>query len=173
MVVSRSCQVLELYCLDLTVPPDEGGRTGPRALSWGRMDVDQELPASGVVTPGVATGGRGYGNQPSSEPSQSLASIQYSRGSPFLSPPAKGTSSTGKGEIEPEETSRGMCRHNDGVSSYLHVPGAKRARKGTLIRGVEDDTGTFGPLKVVLGSIPALCANNEVLRLQPSAQIHL
>ena len=66
-----------------------------------------------------------------------------------------------------------MCRHDGVFAPPYHVLGAKRARKGTLLGGVEDGTGKFGPLKVILGTIPALCANREVLRSQPSAQIHL
>ena len=48
---------------------------------------------------------------------------------------------------------------------FVHdVPVAERAR-----RGAQDDTEKFGPLKVVLGAIPALYANDEV-RLNPRAQ---
>ena len=42
------------------------------------------------------------------------------------------------------------------------APAAKRARKGTLLEGAGDNTEKFCPLKVVLGAIPALCANHEV-----------
>ena len=45
------------------------------------------------------------------------------------------------------------------VAPTYHVPGAKRARKGASLGGVEDVTEQFGHLKVVLGAIPALCAN--------------
>ena len=48
-------------------------------------------------------------------------------------------------------------------------PVAKVARRGTLLGGVQDDTEKFGPLKLVLGGIPALYANHEV-RLKPCAQ---
>ena len=41
------------------------------------------------------------------------------------------------------------------------VPVAKRARRATLLGG-EAATERFGPLKVVLGAIPALHANREV-----------
>ena len=46
---------------------------------------------------------------------------------------------------------------------------AKKARKGTLLEGATDATEGFGPLKVVLGAIPAIYANREVC-IQPSAQ---
>ena len=42
------------------------------------------------------------------------------------------------------------------------APAAKRARRGTLLEGAGGNTGMFDPLKVVLGAIPALCANQEV-----------
>ena len=38
----------------------------------------------------------------------------------------------------------------------------KRARKGTLLGASNDDTEKFGPLKVILQAIPALCANRDV-----------
>ena len=42
--------------------------------------------------------------------------------------------------------------------AFAHdVPVAERARMGA-----QDDTEKFGPLKVVLGAIPALYANHEV-----------
>ena len=54
--------------------------------------------------------------------------------------------------------------------AFAHdVPVVKRARRGTLLGGVQDDTEKFGPLKVVLGTIVALYANHEV-RLKPRAQ---
>ena len=54
--------------------------------------------------------------------------------------------------------------------AFAHdVPVVKRARRGTLLGGVQDDTEKFGPLKVVLGTIVALYANHEVC-LKPRAQ---
>ena len=50
------------------------------------------------------------------------------------------------------------------------TPVAKEAREGTSLVGVEGDTEKkFGPLKAVLGGIPALYANHEV-RLKLSVQ---
>ena len=48
--------------IDLTVPPNEGRRTGPWAPCQDGMDRDQELPASGASTSVVAIGGTDYGN---------------------------------------------------------------------------------------------------------------
>ena len=54
--------------------------------------------------------------------------------------------------------------------AFAHdVPVAERARRGTLLGGAQGDTEKFGPLKVVLGAIPAIYANHEV-RLKPCAQ---
>ena len=66
------CQDLEVDQPDLTIPPDEGGRAGPRIMFQDGMDVDQELPASGASTPGFAILDAGYGNRPTSESSRSL-----------------------------------------------------------------------------------------------------
>ena len=49
------------------------------------------------------------------------------------------------------------------------APVAKVTREGTSLEGVDGNTEKFGPLKVVLGSIPPLYANHEV-RLKISAQ---
>ena len=53
------------------------------------------------------------------------------------------------------------------LALIYRVPAAKRARSATLLGG-EAATERFGPLKVVLGAIPALYANREV-RLVSSA----
>ena len=49
-----------------------------------------------------------------------------------------------------------------------HVPVAKRAGKGTLLGDGEEAIEKFGPLKVVLGAIPAVYANREVRSQPPS-----
>jgi hypothetical protein len=49
-----------------------------------------------------------------------------------------------------------------------HVPAAKRAREGTLLGDASEATEKFGPLKFVLGSIPALFANREVCGISHS-----
>ena len=93
---------------------------------------------------------------------------QRSSGSLFLSPSAEDPNYIG-GEAERTEASRGMLGCDD-VLAFIHdVPVAKRARRGTLLGGAQDDTEKFGPLKVVLGAIPALYANHEV-RLKPHAR---
>ena len=54
---------LEAYHTDLTLPPNEGGRIGPRAPFQDDTDGDQELPASGASTSVVVIGDTGCGNQ--------------------------------------------------------------------------------------------------------------
>ena len=52
------------------------------------------------------------------------------------------------------------------------APVAKKAREETpKFGGGKSDTEKFGPLKVALGGIPALCANHTV-RLRPPAHNH-
>ena len=49
------------------------------------------------------------------------------------------------------------------------APATKKAREETQKLGsVKSDTGKFGPLKIGLANIPALCANHTV-RLRPLA----
>ena len=53
------------------------------------------------------------------------------------------------------------------LALIYRVPAAKRARSATLLGG-EAATERFGPLKVVLGAIPALYANSEVRLVSPA-----
>ena len=53
------------------------------------------------------------------------------------------------------------------LALIYRVPAAKRARSATLL-GVEAATERFGPLKAVLGAIPALYANCEVRLVSPA-----
>ena len=62
-----SYQDLEVDWPDLTMALDEGSGGGLQILSQDRMDIDQELPASGGVTSGAAIGGTGHRNNPTSE----------------------------------------------------------------------------------------------------------
>lgn len=55
------------------------------------------------------------------------------------------------------------------LALFHHLPVAKRARKGTLLGDATEAAGKFGPLKVVLGAIPAVYANREV-RSRPSSR---
>ena len=58
------------------------------------------------------------------------------------------------------------------TSAPIHLlPVVKIARKGTLLGGLNEDTETFGPLKVILQAIPALFANRDV-RLRSPTQWH-
>ena len=61
-----------------------------------------------------------------------------------------------------------VCADTMTVSALIYrVPAAKRARSATLLGG-EVATERFGPLKVVLGAIPALYANREVRLVSPA-----
>ena len=64
---SVSDEGLEADRTDLSVPPNEGGRIGPRAPFQEGVDGDRELPASGTSTSVVAIGGTGHGNLPASK----------------------------------------------------------------------------------------------------------
>ena len=57
---------------NLTILPDEGGRMGTQVVPQDTINGDQELPASGASTSGVATSGACYRNQLASECSWSL-----------------------------------------------------------------------------------------------------
>ena len=82
----------------------------------------------------------------------------------YLSLSVIGTGDTGGEQIEPGEASRGMCRSTVVLTPSYRVPAAKRARKGTLLGGANEAAEKFGPLKVVLGAIPAVFANRKVRR---------
>ena len=80
----------------------------------------------------------------------------------YLSPSVIGTGDTGGKEIEPGEASRGMRRTTIVLALSYRDPAAKRARKGTLLGDANEAAEKFGPLKVVLGAIPAVFANRKV-----------
>ena len=63
----NSYQGLKADWSDLTMALDEGSGGGSQILSQDRMDIDQELPASGGVTSGAAIGGTGGRSNPTSE----------------------------------------------------------------------------------------------------------
>ena len=61
-----------------------------------------------------------------------------------------------------------VCACNRGVCSLYNVLVTKTARKGTLLGNANEAKEKFGPLKVVLGTIPAVYANREVRSKPPS-----
>ena len=69
---------------------------------------------------------------------------------------------SGAEKTEPAEASRGTCPIIVEFALLHHVPVAERARKGMLLGDPKEATEKFGPLKVVLGTIPAAYANREV-----------
>jgi hypothetical protein len=59
------------------------------------------------------------------------------------------------------------------VPSHSRVPAAKRARKNTVFGGANEAAEKFGPLKAILGTIPALFANREVRPYSPTWDLSL
>ena len=155
------------------IPLDEGGGIGPRIMLQGETDADPEFPALGLraCTPGFATLDVDYGNRPTSESSWYLRMLQSSPGFAFLSHQLRATmiSKVILGEqMHPE-----VRTNTTTVLALIYrVPVAKRARRATLPEGEAAKEG-FGPLKVVLGAIPALYANREVpsVPLAPSSPL--
>ena len=79
------------------------------------------------------------------------------------------TGDNGGRASEPAEASRGTCNTIVALAFLQLLAVAKRARRGTVIGDAttnidasQDVTEKFGPLKVVLGSIPAIYANSQV-----------
>jgi hypothetical protein len=69
-----------------------------------------------------------------------------------------------------EQSRPGVCADIIVALALFHrVPVEKRAREGSLLGDSREATEKFGPLKVVLGEIPALYAHREV-RSHPSSQ---
>ena len=66
-----------------------------------------------------------------------------------------------------------VCVHTTMVLPLVYwAPAAKKPREETpKFGGPKSDAKKFGPLKVALGNIPALCANHTV-RLRPPAHNH-
>ena len=122
--------------------------------------MDQALPASEARAPGFAIGDTDYRNRPAGKSPRppgmepTLIWICFSRHQ--LRIPI--TSERLNVQRHPE-----VCSDVMTLFAFIHdVAVAKRARRGTLLGGAQDDTEKFGPLKVVLGAIPALYANHEV-----------
>ena len=60
-----------------------------------------------------------------------------------------------------------MCRLIFPFPLFHSVPVAERGHTGTSLEDVKEVTEKFGPLKAVLGAVPAIYANREVRRQQP------
>ena len=79
----------------------------------------------------------------------------------FLSPSAEVTGDTSE-EIEPAEAYGGMCCSIVAFALSNHVQIAEIAHRNSLLWDTKEATEKLGPLKVVLGAIPAAYENNEV-----------
>ena len=136
-----------------------------------RMNEDRDPPGSESLTSGVVFDGHSYGNEPMSECSADPATIAGCTHS-SLSHHQQRTL------VILEEGRSNQQRHPgvrvDAMITYIpsyRLPVAKRARKGTLLGGANEAAEKFSPLKVALGSIPAIFANREV-RLHPPGRNH-
>ena len=85
----------------------------------------------------------------------------------FSSPLAGGASDTG-GKTEVADAYVGEFTYHNVYHAL--VADSEKAREETSLVGGKDNTEKFGPLKSVLGNVPALYANCEVC-LQPPTQI--
>ena len=112
-----SSQVPEVDSPDKAIPPDEGGRIGPRISPQDGMDANQQLPASGAQT--SDTGGAGYGSLLAGKCFRPLRWGRHSHGSLFLFSSGVGSSLDTREGTEQTEASTGMCTYNDGVASRL------------------------------------------------------
>ena len=145
---------------DATVALDERGNISPLQDA---MDEDQELLASEPSTSMIANPDH------SNSERRSILLIGTTTHSNIcrrqLWVPA-----TLEGERSKQEVLPGVCAATmiALVLSHFRVPAAKRASKGTLLGGTDEAAEKFGPLKAILGSIPALFANREVCPYPPT-----
>ena len=154
---------------DLIVSPDETSDGGPRIACQDRMDEDYE-PAVVTGASGSAISSAEQRNDRKGKSSNPCDYDRSSRGPVFLSPLDEGAGYTGGVMNEPTEKTTGMCTvAMTAPAHFLCLLVVKRARKGTLLGDVTTQadgarvfTERFGPLKVVLGTIPAFYANSEV-----------
>ena len=154
---------------DLIVSPDETSDRGPRIAYQDRMDEDYE-PSMVTGASGRAISRAEQRNDRQGKTSNPCDYDRSSRGPMFFSPLDEDTGYTGGITNERTERTTGMCAVVTTASAhFLHPLVAKRARKGTLLGDVTAQVDTakvvterFGPLKVVLGTIPAFYENSEV-----------
>ena len=154
---------------DLIVSPDEMSDGVPQIAYQDRINEDCE-PAVVAGASGAAISGAEQRNSRKGKTSNPCDCDRSSRGPVFFSPLDEDTGYTGGITNEPTERTTGMCTAATTASAhFLHPLVAKRARKGTLLGDVAAQVDTarvvterFGPLKVVLGTIPAFYENSEV-----------
>ena len=160
---------LEADHTDLLVPRNEGGKIGPRVLFQDGMDGDQELPASeGASTSVVAIGGAGYGNQLGSKCFRFLRwNIRTHLYHSIYQPRVLATLEDRSGQRRHPR----VCEHVMIASALINIYRALVAKKTdehTLPAGAKNNTGKFGPLKVVLEKIRILFANRTVRLRSPA-----
>ena len=159
---------LRLDCFDLTATLDEGSHIRPRIAFQVGKDQDQDPPASEASASRVAIGGVGYRDDPMGERYWSLQLCPTFIEHPFLSSSVEGTGNT-REEDEPEAsggTGRSIC----GFFLAHHVLVAETSHRNLPLGDVNEAIEKFGPLRDVLGAIPAVYANHEVCQ-QPLSQI--
>ena len=81
---------------------------------------------------------------------------------PFVPPSVEDTGDNRGEEIALADASGGMCRYCSASTPFHHVPVAERTRKDTVLGDQKGTTQKFGPLKAVLGAVPAVFTNLEV-----------
>ena len=133
-----------------------------------------------AVVTGTSGAAISIAEQKNSRKGKSSNPCDYDRSSRrpvFLSPPDESAGYTGGITNELTERTAGACAVAMTVSTHFLRPlVVKRARKGTLLGDFTTQadaakvaTERFGPLKLILGTIPAFCANATV-RWQPSTR---
>ena len=142
---------------------------GSQTVYQDRINEECE-PAMVTGTSGSAISSAGQRNSRKGKISNPCDYDRFSPGPVFPFPLDEGAGYTGGITNEPTERMTGMCVvATMALAHFLHSLVVKRARKGTLLGDFTTQvdaaravTERFGPLKVVLGTIPAFCANSEV-----------
>ena len=134
------------------------------------MDEDQGYAMPETLAPGGAIGGIGCGDKSTGGYSGFSTIWKEVEVVIRLSTNKLTIPVTTQGIMSSQQKHPGVCV-NIIVALALshHVPVAKRARKGTLLEEEKEATKKFGPLKVVLGTIPAIFANRQVRFQSPSS----
>ena len=123
---------LEAERSDLSVPPNEGGRIGPRAPFQDGMDGDH--PPSGASTSVIAIGGTGHGDLLASRCSRSLRWNIHPH--LYLSPHQPRVLVTLEERPLGERRHPQVCEHiSDGVGPHLPCASYKENKRKHLTRG--------------------------------------
>lgn len=153
---------------DLTISADERNREDSRIIFQDRMREDPDI----APVPGASGAVVGGAERRSNRAGKCFRYLRFGPGFTrilFLSLSDNDSGDAGGMIGELGEGSIWTCRYSDGVGPLLRRPVAKIARKDTLLGDAITQVGAteqaaerFGPLKVILGAIPAVYANLEV-----------